>query len=134
MKLMNRDTDYAVRALCYIAQKKDNVISASELVQELGIPRPFLRKLLQTLQKEGLLDSYKGKGGGFVLVATPRDISLLDLVEVFQGPIRVNEHTFKKHRCSHLRACRLKKKIDAIEEHLAEELKSINIAQLIREV
>jgi Rrf2 family protein len=132
MKIMTRDTDYAVRALCYIACKKDDVISVSDLVKKIGIPKPFLRKLLQTLQKEGFLESYKGKGGGFVLKATACNISLLDLIEIFQGPVQINEHIFKKEKCSHLNTCKLKKRIDVIQRHLVGELKSINIAQLIK--
>ena len=65
MKLITRDTDYAVRALCFIGQRQKRLISASELVANLKIPRPFLRKILQTLNREGILNSYKGKGGGF---------------------------------------------------------------------
>jgi Rrf2 family protein len=133
MKIITRDTDYAVRALCYIACRKDDVISVSDLVEKLGIPKPFLRKLLQMLQKEGLLESYKGKGGGFVLKATARDISLFDLIEIFQGPVQINEHIFKKEKCSHLNTCKIKKRIDVAQEHLIEELKSINIAQLIKD-
>jgi len=133
MKIMTRDTDYAVRALCYIAGKKEGVIPVSDLVEALEIPRPFLRKLLQTLQKEGLLESYKGKGGGFVLKATPRNISLLDLIEIFQGPVQINEHIFKKEKCYHTNTCKLKKRIDIAQRHFIEELKSINIAQLIKD-
>lgn len=132
MKLMNRDTDYAVRALCYIARQKDNIISASDLVEKLDIPRPFLRKLLQTLKKERVLDSYKGQGGGFILAAKPKNISLCDLIEIFQGPIQINDHLFKNDKCIHVKRCKLKKKIDAIENYLINELKSINIASLIK--
>ncbi|MBU2258562.1 MAG: Rrf2 family transcriptional regulator, partial [Candidatus Omnitrophica bacterium] len=67
MKLITRDTDYALRALCFIAKNKDKVTPAPELVAKLKIPRPFLRKILQSLDKNGLLKSYKGKGGGFVM-------------------------------------------------------------------
>ncbi|MCX5702041.1 MAG: hypothetical protein NTW64_03570 [Candidatus Omnitrophica bacterium] len=44
MKLITRDTDYAIRALCYIAKNKNEIISVRELVTKLKIPRPFLRK------------------------------------------------------------------------------------------
>lgn len=131
MKLITRDTDYAVRALCYIARQKNNIIPVSDLVEKLGVPRPFLRKLLQTLQKEGVLDSHKGKGGGFILAAKPKDISLCGLIEIFQGPVQVSEHLFKKKKCIYLKRCKLKKKIDEIESYLIKELKSINIARLI---
>jgi DNA-binding IscR family transcriptional regulator len=44
------------------------------------MPGPFLRKMLQILNKEGLLISYKGKDGGFALTLPPEKISLIDLM------------------------------------------------------
>ena len=55
MKLITRDTDYAIRALCFIARFKKKIVSVSELVKVLKIPRPFLRKILQTLNKKRIL-------------------------------------------------------------------------------
>lgn len=132
MKLITRDTDYAVRALCYIAKKKDQVVSVSDLVARLNIPKPFLRKLLQILNTKGLLASYKGKGGGFVLADNPKSITLLDIVEIFQGPVCFNKHTLRNSRCPHIKSCGLKKKLDHIEVDIVARLKSINIASLIK--
>lgn len=132
MKLITRDTDYALRALCFIAANKERVVSAAELVKELKMPRPFLRKLLQALHKKGILNAYKGQGGGFSLKRPASRISLVDLMEVFQGPLRLNECLFKKLACPNVRACMVKKKIDKIEEYAARELKSIKLASLIK--
>jgi len=96
LKLITRNTDYAIRALCYIATHKADVVSVKELVRCLKIPRPFLRKILQGLNKKGILRSYKGKGGGFVLAVGPEKIFIGDLIRIFQGPIKLQEHTFKK--------------------------------------
>jgi len=132
MKLITRDTDYALRALCYIAQKKGAIISVRELVLKLGIPRPFLRKALQVLNRKKLLISHKGLGGGFSLLQPAEDISLLRLIEIFQGPFRLNECTFKKKPCPRRNYCRLKKRIDKIEAFVAREVSSITIGGLIR--
>ena len=64
MKLITRDTDYAIRALCCIAKRKETIISVDKLVKQLRIPRPFSRKILQTLNKRKILRSYKGTSGG----------------------------------------------------------------------
>jgi len=131
MKLMTRDTDYAIRAMCFIAQKKEKIISVSELFEKTRIPRPFLRKILQILNNKGLLKSYKGKGGGFQLNNISREISLLDLIEAFQGPFELNKHIFKNKLCMHVKKCKLKKKIDNIEKKVKEELRKITLASLI---
>lgn len=131
MKLITRDTDYAVRALCFIATHKKEVVSVSQLVKELKIPRPFLRKILQLLKKEGLLQSYKGQGGGFQLAIPPQKILLTDLIKTFQGSLKMNECIFRERLCPNIRSCVLKKKVDAIEEHVVSELETVSIASLL---
>jgi len=132
VKLITRNTDYAVRALCCIAEQKQEVISADQLVKSLDMPRPFLRKILQTLNKKGLLNSSRGKGGGFALALSPGKITLTDVMKIFQGPIRLNECKFKKSHCPYISDCLLKKKIDEIEKEVIAKLKAITIASITK--
>jgi Rrf2 family protein len=132
MKLITRDTDYAIRALCFIAGLKKEIVSVSELVKELKIPRPFLRKILQILNKKGILKSYKGKGGGFLLSVSANKIFLLDLIEIFQGPLRINECLLKKIKCPNIKNCVFRKKITEIEKYVIKELKPITIGFLLK--
>lgn len=131
MKLITRDIDYAIRALIFMAQQKEIKTSVSDLVSELKIPRPFLRKILQILNKKRILKSYKGQGGGFLLATSADRIFLVDLIEVFQGPLKINECFLRKKICPDVRTCILKKKIEHIEEYVGSELSSINIASLL---
>lgn len=133
MKLITRDTDYALRSLCFIARQKNRVVSAAELVKELSIPRPFLRKILQLLNREGILESYKGKGGGFMLARSPAGIFLVDLMKIFQGPFILNECFLNKMACPRTKRCVLRKKINAIQDYVRKELKCITIASLLKE-
>jgi Rrf2 family protein len=132
MKLLSRNADYAVRAVCYIAKKKPEIISVTELVEKLKIPRSFLRKILQALNNNGILNSYKGMGGGFRLARKPDDIYLTDIMETFQGPFKLNECFFKKKVCPDRSSCCLKKKIDSIEEMVYKELRSITLGSMLR--
>ncbi len=132
MKLITRDTDYALRALCFIARHKKKTVPVSELVEDLKMPRPFLRKILQVLNKKGILQSHKGQGGGFRLAKEARKIFLVDLIEIFQGPLSLNECVFKKVPCSNVHTCALRRKIGSIEKYVFSQLKSINLASLLR--
>ncbi len=132
MKLITRDTDYALRAICFIAKEKEKIVSVAKLVNELKIPRPFLRKLLQILNKKWILRSYKGQGGGFLLAKPAGKIFLLDLIKIFQGPFSINECLFRKVRCPNIKSCALRKKIDGIQMYVMGELKAITIASLLR--
>lgn len=131
MKLINRDTDYAIKALCFMAKNQKEVVSVSLLVEKLKIPRPFLRKILQALNKDGLLKSVKGKGGGFQLAKPPKWIFLTDLLRVFHGPFKLNQCRFKKDICPDIKTCALRKKVDSIEKYVKAELSLINVASLI---
>ena len=131
MKLITRDTDYAIRALCCIAKRKKSIVAVDDLAQCLRIPRPFLRKILQILNKKKIVRSYKGKGGGFLLAVSPKHLSLLDVIEAFQGPVRLNDHTFKGRGCPHTKRCNTKKEIDRIEQILIAELKKVTVSAII---
>ena len=97
MKLITRDIDYAVRALIYLADNgKGGTVPVPELVDELGVTRPFLRKIMQLLTKAGITRSYKGNKGGFRLIKKPEDIYLIDLIEIFQGKFSLNECLLNK--------------------------------------
>lgn len=130
MRLITRETDYAVRALLYMARCQAETISVSELVSALKIPRAFLRRIMQSLNKEGLIESFKGKGGGFRLALPLKKIFLIDLMEKLQGPVKLNECLFKKRICPDRNRCLLKKKIDALEKEMIAKLRAITLASL----
>jgi Rrf2 family protein len=131
VKLITRNTDYAMRALCYIAGQNKASVSAEEMVTRLKIPRPFLRKILQILSGEGLLKSAKGQGGGFSLACPREKILLTDLMRIFQNAIQLNECVFKKKICPNRSICMLKKEIDSIEQDVFKRLRGISIASLM---
>lgn len=131
MKLITRDTDYALRALCFIAKCDGKIIPVSRLAHDLRVPQPFLRKILQILNKKGILRSLKGQGGGFLLKRRPEKIFLSDIMRIFQGKLSLNECSLKKLLCPEQKVCPLRKKIGRIERYVLNELNSINIASLI---
>ena len=131
MKLITRDTDYALRALCFIIKNKKKVMPVSLLAEKTGIPRPFLRKILQMLNRRGILASRKGQDGGFSLARPAEKINLVDLIETFQGPLHLNECFFKKLACPNVKTCILKQKIDRLEKYVVSEIRSITVVSLL---
>ncbi|HTY45407.1 MAG TPA: Rrf2 family transcriptional regulator [Patescibacteria group bacterium] len=130
MKLLTRDTDYAVRALVRISRSKNQIVSVTELVKDLKTPRPFLRKILQQLNRNGILVSYKGQGGGFSLARPSHKISVVDLIGVFQGPLEITECLFRKKICPERSTCALRREIGRIEEFAIKQLKDVTIMSL----
>jgi Rrf2 family transcriptional regulator, iron-sulfur cluster assembly transcription factor len=84
--MLSRSSEYAVRALTYMGARADRPWLLSRgIAEELGIPPPFLAKILQTLAGAGILESQRGRGGGFRLLRTPESLSLYEIVEPFDN-------------------------------------------------
>ncbi|HOX09789.1 MAG TPA: Rrf2 family transcriptional regulator [Candidatus Omnitrophota bacterium] len=133
-KLVTRNTDYAVRALCYMAargKREEGVTSVTELVKEMGMPRPFLRKILQKLNTAKLLISQKGKGGGFKLAKPAEKIFITEVMQIFQGPFKINDCMFKRKICPNRKGCFLRRKLEAIEEYAVAQLKGVTIKEIL---
>jgi Rrf2 family protein len=133
MKMINKDADYAIKALVEIAGREGEVVSAANLTGPMGLPWPYLRKILQGLARAGLVTSSRGKGGGFVLARPARAIRLADVIAVFQGPVRIHDCLFKKRICPDVRTCPLRTTLDRLEAGLVAELEAVTIADLLSE-
>ncbi len=130
MKLITRNTDYALRAICYISIHQ-RIVSVAELVRVLGVPQPFMRKILQKLNQQKILQSFKGSNGGFKLKISPHKISIIKIMRIFQGRIGINGCFLKKDICPNRGKCVLRKKIQSIEDNVIRQLTQINIAALV---
>jgi Rrf2 family protein len=133
MNLLSRSTDYAIRALVYMAGDEDRIVSTADLDRDLKLPRPFMRKTLQTLQKAGHLSSVKGNKGGFRLETAPDKIRLIDLMTIFQGTISLGDCLFKKKPCNCIRSCPQRKEIKLMERDVLDRLKTVTLADLMKE-
>jgi Rrf2 family protein len=131
VKLITREIDYAVRALKSLAENGSDKVPVTDLVEELRITRPMLRKIMQELAKNGVVTSYKGNNGGFRLNKRPEDIYLIDIIEVFQGRFSMNECVLNKEICPNRGDCILKSKIEDIEADVKRKLESINLESLM---
>jgi len=135
MKPISRDTDYAVRALAFIAKatKKDSetIVTVGEIVDQLNLPERFLRRILQRLAREKILSSYKGKEGGFCFLKSPSNVRLTDVIEVFQGKSDITNCLLKGKTCPNVKRCTLRKKLKNISYLVNKEFKRITIASLL---
>ena len=82
--LITRASEYAILSLILLS-KADSPQDSETLSTKLAISKSFLAKVLQTLAKNGILKSYKGVNGGFVLAQEPKDISMLKVMSSVEG-------------------------------------------------
>jgi Rrf2 family protein len=130
MKLITRETDYAIKILL-TALKKDKMVTVTMLEEELEMPRPFLRKIVQQLARGGIIQTQKGRNGGFKSVKDAEDIRVIDIMQIFQGKFSMNDCLFKKHICPNKAHCSLRRVISGIESKVEQELKSLTLKKLI---
>jgi Rrf2 family protein len=87
--MISKKAKYAFKALSRLAlaheQKKPMLIS--EIAEKENIPKKFLEAILLELRNNGILQSQKGKGGGYLLRVAPENISLAKVIRVIDGPI-----------------------------------------------
>ena len=82
--LITRASEYAILSLILLSKAK-SPMDSDTLSRELSISKSFLAKILQSLAKAEILNSYKGVNGGFVLKKEPRDITMLDVASCVEG-------------------------------------------------
>jgi len=89
MKL-TRSSTYALHAVAYMAgqSKKEQPVASHIIAQKRGIPERFLLKVLKPLVSAQVLYSVKGPNGGYRLARPATDISVLEILEAVDGPIR----------------------------------------------
>lgn len=86
--MLNKKTQYAFQALMYLSEHKDQgPVLIADISQKKKIPLKFLENILLELRKEGILESKKGKGGGYFLKTAPDQIALADIIRKIDGPI-----------------------------------------------
>ena len=88
---ITRATDYALRGMTYLARQEPGKLSnIKEISNEEGVPEKFMRKLFHLLRKRGFIDSTRGKFGGIRLNIDPEKVTMLDIMEVVEGPLALN--------------------------------------------
>ena len=131
MKLINRDADYGLKALLAVARRGGEVTAVTDLVGELGLPRPYLRKIMQTLARRGIVRSAKGRGGGFVLARPAGRIAAADVVRAFRGEISLEDCLFKKNVCPDVATCPLRRSLARLGRRLVRDLEALTIASIL---
>jgi Rrf2 family protein len=86
MLKISQKTEYALRAMIELALHPDSLTSAREISESQHIPLRFLEQQLGSLSKAGLVESFRGAGGGCRLSKAPDEIKVADVVDAIEGP------------------------------------------------
>ncbi|HWJ92178.1 MAG TPA: Rrf2 family transcriptional regulator [Flavisolibacter sp.] len=86
--MLSRKAQYAFRALSHLVNKyEEGPVLISEISKKKRIPLKFLENILLELKRAGVLDSKKGKGGGYFIKADPAKTTVASVIRIVDGPI-----------------------------------------------
>ena len=86
--MLSKKSQYAFKALMYLAQNSDKgPVLIAEIAKKKKIPLKFLENILLELKKAGVLDSKKGKGGGYYFAVPPSQVPVAKVFRLLDGPI-----------------------------------------------
>ena len=87
---MSKLTDYAIVILAHLA-RGERTLTAQSLATRSRVPLPTVSKLCKELSRAGLLQSHRGRHGGYSLTRPPDQISVAEVVEALEGPIALTD-------------------------------------------
>ena len=128
---ITRETDYAIRCILYMSETPKRVTAVEEIAAAKNIPKSFLAKILQKLSKADIVTSHAGIKGGFRLARDPKDVNLLTLVEVIQGPLALNACVIVEGACNFRNLCSVHWAWVEIQEKLGDLLQEYDFERLL---
>ena len=129
---LSRGAEYSIRGILYLSIKyaEEKVLVIEEISQASQVPVPYMAKLFQTLARKGFVKSFKGQKGGFILSKSPKEISMLDVIEAMEGPVYLNVCLINEGYCSRDLTCSVHDVWTEAQRRLFDYLKVCDFEQL----
>lgn len=140
MRTLSKRAQYSLRALYALArnyQKGPRLIA--DLAEEEAIPKKFLEQILLMLKSRGLVESKKGRGGGYALSRPPEEITLGSVIRLVEGPLApipcASESAFRKcAECTDVATCGTRMVMREVRNAIANVLDKTTLASVCYKV
>jgi Rrf2 family protein len=132
MLKLSKKTEYALMAVQYMASKNSlRAVNTKEIAVEYRIPLELLAKVLQKLDKKGIVISHNGPKGGYLLAKPASDISVLAVIQAIEGHVGITEcyHNEESH-CVQLARCNIRTPMRNIQNSIYSLLESMSIEDM----
>ena len=136
--MLSRKTKYAINALVYLAREnKSEPVQISKIAESENIPRKFLEAILLELRHAGMLNSRKGKTGGYYLQQSPEEINIADVMRLFDGPIALLPCVAYKYyerceECVDEETCGIRAVFSDVRSETVKALKKATLAEIMK--
>jgi Rrf2 family protein len=132
--MLSQKTRYAIRAMQHLADRYgEGPVRLAEIAAAQKIPANFLTVILSELTRYGIVESQRGKDGGYRLAVSPIDITYGDLIRIMRGSLALVPcaSRFAHEKCSHCveeGECRTRALMLQVRDRTAELLDSIRLS------
>ncbi len=131
---VNRQTDYAVRVVLALSKKPQGTrVPTSEIGREMLIPPALLQRIVAELANGGFIKTQPGRDGGISLASLPCEITLLQIVEQFEGPLVLSDCILKEGDCPFESKCPVNCQWKRLNDLLRNEMAHTTFAQLVKD-
>lgn len=140
MRTISKRTQYGLRAVLALGRKYgEGPVLIASLAAEEAIPLKFLEGILLDLKSRGVLESKRGKGGGYQLSVAPSAITIGSLIRMIEGPLAplpcASETAFRPcDECHDVQHCGTRIIMRQVRDAIADVLDKTSLQDLIRQV
>lgn len=129
---ISREADYAVRAVVELAREpSDRRLRSADIALRQHIPAGFLTRIMARLAAAGVVEAQRGVGGGVRLARPARDITLLEVVELVEGPLNLNRCVWNPGECPLDTICTVHPVWEQVAGELRTRLAGISFESLL---
>ena len=137
MRTISKETQYGLKAMLALARRyREDPVLIATLAKEESIPLKFLQGILLKLKGHGILESKKGKGGGYRLSRPPSTITLGSVIRMMEGPLAplpcASETAFRAcAECKDVETCGTRIIMRQVRDAMAGVLDNTTLADLL---
>jgi Rrf2 family protein len=136
-KMLSKKCKYAIHALVHMAKGPDEKYLIRDISDACRIPKKFLEGILLDLKHAGILGSKQGKGGGYTLRRSPKDVNLAEVVRLFDGaiaavPCATYKYYERCNECEDEETCSIRHAFMEVRNSTVEMLKRDTLDKLVR--
>jgi Rrf2 family protein len=132
MLRLSKKADYALMAMKHLATRSDAAsASAREIAEQYDIPVELMAKVLQRLARRGLVTSLQGTRGGYRLARPTTQISVADIIEAIEGPLRVTACSTEEENCGQYAKCSVRDPLWKIKDRIVSALSDCSLQEIV---
>ena len=134
MLRLSKKADYALMAMKHLATHADRAsASAREIAEQYDIPVELMAKVLQRLARSGLVISLQGTRGGYRLARQTTQISVADIIEAIEGPLKVTACSTEEENCGQYAKCSVRDPLWKIKDRIVSALSDCSLQEIAAE-